>query len=174
MLPSEYHVSSSCIRLTADYNPFFLFIVHHDTDTTVNLKNVHMMTDKSNCSQLQVHCDMILDSWWDLLCHHNIWLSLSSDGRSQRRVHSGQSSDQYHRQPPELEIFQSLTFSITKYSLWIHKVLSHICICSVLQIGGFVTYRGFKRNNQRESESGNITNMKYNVKIFTQFDVKLI
>ena len=74
----------------------------------------------------------------------------------------------------EHEILPSLTFSIPKYSLWIHKVLSHICICSVLQIGGFVTYRGFKRNNQRESESGNITNMKYNVKIFTQFDVKLI
>ena len=74
----------------------------------------------------------------------------------------------------ELEILPSLTFSIPKYSLWIHKVLSHICIFSVLQIGGLVTYRVLKRNNLRESKSGNLTNMKYNVENFTQFDVKMI
>ena len=28
--------------------------MEHDTDTRVNLQNVHMMTDKSNCAQLQV------------------------------------------------------------------------------------------------------------------------
>ena len=42
----------SCILSTSDYNHFFIFIVELDTDTRVNLKNIHIMYD--NCSQLQV------------------------------------------------------------------------------------------------------------------------
>ena len=38
---------------------FFIFFVEQDTDKRVNLKNVHMMTDKTNCSQLQVNFDKI-------------------------------------------------------------------------------------------------------------------
>ena len=81
-----YTLPCCCIRLTSNSNLFLILIVEHDTDTRVNLKDIHMMTDKSNCSQLQVYCDKISYSWWDLLCHHNIWQSLSSGGRSPDRV----------------------------------------------------------------------------------------
>ena len=55
LLPSEYRVPSSCIWLTPDYNPFFIIIVEHNTETRVNLKNIHTMTDNSNWSKVVNH-----------------------------------------------------------------------------------------------------------------------
>ena len=53
LLLSEYRVPSSCIRLTFDYNLFFIYIVEQDTFNGVILKNIHIITDKYNCSQIQ-------------------------------------------------------------------------------------------------------------------------
>ena len=41
-------------------------------------KNIHMMTIKSNCSQLQVHCDKISDVVGDICCATAIFDSLYS------------------------------------------------------------------------------------------------
>ena len=91
-----------------------------------------------------------------LLCHHNIWFSLSSGGHSQGRVHSGQSSDQYHRQPHR-------TWNTSKFDFYHSKVQSldpQRCLsflhCSVLQIDGLVFYAGLKRKNQSECKSGTL------------------
>ena len=64
-LPSEYRVPSKCIRLTSDYNLFFIFVVEQDTFKGVILKNIHIMTDKYNCSQIQA----IIQSF-DKVVHH--------------------------------------------------------------------------------------------------------
>ena len=53
LLLREYRLPSSCIRLTFDYNLFFIYIVEQDTFNEVILKNIHIITDKYNCSQIQ-------------------------------------------------------------------------------------------------------------------------
>ena len=65
LLPSEYRVPSSCIRLTFDYNLFFIYIVEQDTFNGVILKNIHIITDKYNCSQIQA----IIQLFDKVLCH---------------------------------------------------------------------------------------------------------
>ena len=144
-----YTLPCCCIRLTSNSNLFLILIVEHDTDTRVNLKDIHMMTDKSNCSQLQVYCDKISYSWWDLLCHHNIWLSCSSGGRSQGRVHSGLRSISSPATPFDFNL------SIPKYSLWIHKVECHTSTVVFCRLMVWLSMEGW-RKNQRESESENL------------------
>ena len=52
----------------SDYNLVFIFIVEQATKKGVNLKNDHIMTDKSNCSQPQV---IFLTQSFDKVVPHN-------------------------------------------------------------------------------------------------------
>ena len=83
----------------------FLSLLQQDTDTRVNLKNIHMITDKSNCSQLQVHSDKISESWWDLTVPI-FWLPLS------RQYTMGKASINIVASHTELKILPSLTLTL--------------------------------------------------------------
>ena len=78
------------------------------------------MTDKSNCSQLQVNCDKITDSWWDLLfttifdCPSLLVAALKAEytlGKAPINIIARQS-------------IQNLKY----FQVWIHKVVYHIFI----------------------------------------------
>ena len=83
-----------------------------------------MMTDNSNCWQLQVqlvHCERISDSWWDLIVPLFCW-PLSRQSTQWAKLWSISSPA-----TRKLKYFWSLTFSIPKYSLWIDRVVRHTC-----------------------------------------------
>ena len=86
-------------------------------------KNIHMMTIKSNCSQLQVHCDKISDVVGDICCATAIFDSLYSGVE----YTVGKAPTNIVANHTEHETLPTLTFSIPKYSLWINKVVRHTC-----------------------------------------------
>ena len=86
-------------------------------------KNIHMMTIKSNCSQLQVHCDKISDVVGDICCATAIFDSLYSGVE----YTVGKAPINIIANHTEHETLPTLTFSIPKYSHWIHKVVRRIC-----------------------------------------------
>ena len=118
------------------------------------------MTDKSNCSQLQVPCDKISDNWWDLLCHHNIWLSLSSGGRSQGKIHSWPISSPATRNLKYFQVwllaFPSTVFGSTKLSV----ILALWCFADWLF--GYL-WRVEKEKSERKQK------WKFNVEIVTKW-----
>ena len=99
---------------------------------------------KSILTRFQIHC------WWDLIVPLFCWL-LSRQSTQWAKLWSISSPA-----TRKLKYFWSLTFSIPKYSLWIDRVVRHICTVVFCRLTAGNIYGGLKRKNLRESESGRV------------------
>ena len=108
-----------------------------------------MMTDKTNCSQLQVNFDKISNTLLVRFDRPSLLLAAL-----QAEYTMGKALINIIASHTEIEILLKFDFQYSQVQSLDRQSCPSYLHCGVLQIDGLVIYGGLQRKNQRENKSG--------------------